>query len=104
MDPRVIYETWAPPDGRWSPWAKPVLFAHLPRGAGGLPAEPPQRASGLVPLVEEAAPSPRDQPGGSLACRLEGDAIPGRDTALVLDLPGLESIDLGLDLVRLGFR
>jgi hypothetical protein len=78
MDPRLIYEIWAPPDGLWSPWVKPVLFAHMT-------------------LVE------MQQPTESHAeCRWEPPASDGR--AMVLDLPGLESIDLGLDLIRHGYR
>jgi hypothetical protein len=79
MDPRVIYETWAPPDGLWSPWAKPVLFAHLRESS---PLPPVQ-----IPEV-----------------RLEWEPAGADRPALVLDLPGLESIGLALELLRLGYR
>ena len=79
MDPRVIYETWAPPDALWSPWAKPVLFAHL----GELGALPP------VEMTE---------------VRSEWKAASADRPALILDLPGLESIRLGLELIQLGYR
>jgi hypothetical protein len=79
MDPRVIYETWAPPDGLWSPWAKPVLFAHL-------------RESGTRPPVEIPE------------VRVEWKPASTHRPALVVDLPGLESIGLALDLLRLGYR
>jgi hypothetical protein len=78
MDPRVIYEIWAPPDGLWSPWVKPVLFAHMQ-------------------LLEMEQPIE-----GHAESRWEPPASGGR--AIVLDLPGLESIDLGLDFIRLGYR
>ncbi len=81
MDPRVIYEAWAPPDGVWSPWAKPVLFAHLS------PREPP----GTVPVP-------------STAPELGLDLAKAGGMALVLDLPGLESLGLGLQLCGHGYR
>jgi hypothetical protein len=79
MDSRDIFETWAPPGGLWSPWAKPVLFAHLTGPAKGPAADVPE-----VRLDPTAAGSP--------------------GAAIVVDLPGLESIGAGLDLARLGFR
>jgi hypothetical protein len=79
MNAREIYQTWAPPESLWSPWAKPVLFAHLARSEK-LPAV-------VIPIV-----------------RLDPAPGPTTGTAIVVDLPGLESISLGLDLARVGFR
>jgi hypothetical protein len=79
MDPRSVFEVWAPPDGPWSPWAKPVLFAHL------------NEASGLPTVEIPEAPLPFELPKSA-------------DTAIVVDLPSLESIGLGLELARLGYR
>ena len=79
MDRRGIFQIWAPPDGRWSPWAKPVLFAHLD-AVQGLPH---------IDMPEIRFPFDRTKAGG---------------TALVVDLPGLESVGLGLELARLGYR
>src|SRR5271157_381954 len=79
MDPRSIYEIWATPHGLWSPWAKPVLFAHLDE-AGNLP---------IVGIPEIQLPFDPSKVGG---------------TAIVVDLPSLESIGLGLELARLGYR
>jgi hypothetical protein len=79
MDRRRLFEIWAPPHGRWSPWAKPVLFAHLD-AAEGLPH---------IDIPEIRLPSDRAKAAG---------------TGIVVDLPGLESIGLGLELARLGFR
>src|ERR1700733_4404881 len=79
MDRRGIFEIWAPPHGRWSPWAKPVLFAHLD-AVEGLPH---------IDIPEITLPFDRTKAGGP---------------ALVVDLPGLESVGLGLELARLGYR
>ncbi len=84
MNPRDVFETWAPSGGVWSPWVKPVLFAHMADRAEGL-----EKAK-----TAEVHPEPPPAPARTLA---EG-------TAIVVDLPGVESIAAGLDLVRLGFR
>ncbi|MDB6111534.1 MAG: hypothetical protein JWR69_3284, partial [Pedosphaera sp.] len=39
MNKEDIYKVWAPADGVWSPWVKPVLFACMPE-------TPPARFSG----------------------------------------------------------
>jgi hypothetical protein len=79
MDRRGLFEIWAPPRGRWSPWAKPVLFAHL----------------------DAATELPRiDMP----EVRFPIDRTKAASTALVVDLRGFESISLGLELARLGYR
>ena len=77
MDRRGIAP--APPHGRWSPWAKPVLFAHID-AVEGLPH---------IDIPEIRLPIDRAKAGG---------------TALVVDLPGLESVGLGLELARRGYR
>jgi hypothetical protein len=71
-----IYPTWAPPDVVWSRWAKPVLFAEaaLPVLTPGVPASPP--------------------PG------FDAD----QQTAVIVDLPGAESVAAGLALAHAGFR
>jgi hypothetical protein len=79
MDPGGIFEIWAPRDGPWSPWAKPVLFAHLDV-VGGLPT---------VEIPEIRLPFDRPKAGGA---------------AIIVDLPSLESIGFGLELARLGYR
>lgn len=71
------YPVWAPPDTVWSRWAKPVLFAE----------------AGLAPLapaaVETVAPP-----------EFRAD----QQTAVIVDLPGAESVAAGLALARAGFR
>ena len=74
-----IFEASAPTGAPWSPWAKPVLFAHLAGAAKG-----------------PAAASAED--------RLDLAAAASSGTAFVVDLPGPESIEAGLELARLGFR
>jgi hypothetical protein len=79
-----IFETWAPAGALWSPWVKPVLFAHLSQ----LPPAPsePQPAAGRSPTDPAWAP-PADDPA-----------------VLVLDLPGELGVRLGLQLAQAGYR
>lgn len=83
MTPEQIYESWAPPGGRWSPWAKPVVFAHLH-------------------LLQESL----DQPWAGESPGLPG-ALPPVEadgaTAIVVDIPGADSVELGLALASRGF-
>lgn len=79
MNKAEIFDIWAPATARWSPWAKPVLFAHL----DSIPAFP-----AAIPQLPDIA----------WARNLDMRA------ALVLDLPGAESVWLGLALTSLGFR
>lgn len=79
MTPRdLVWDIWAPPDGRWTPWVKPVLFAHLTR----LPVN-------LLPSPPEARPVERVAPP---------------DTAYVLDLPGAKGLMAWGKLALRGFR
>jgi hypothetical protein len=84
MDHRDVFEAWAPTGGVWSSWVKPVLFAHMADRPEGI-----EKAT-----LAEVCPEPTPAPATTIA---EG-------TAIVVDLPGTESIAAGLDLVRLGFR
>jgi hypothetical protein len=70
-----IFEAWAPTESPWSAWAKPVLFTQAPLDTS--------------PLGE--LPSP-----GVLAQL--------RDAALVVDVPGKLSVELGLALAEAGFH
>jgi hypothetical protein len=78
MTPEQVYACWAPDESVWSAWAKPVLFAQLEK----IPAA-------SEPIPDFLLPEP-------FAAR--GDA------ALVVDLPGEESVFAGLALARRGFR
>ena len=81
MQPEEVYESWVPPGGAWSLWARPVLFAQM------LPAEkgPPS----AVPWSD-----------------LDVGWVPaaGGDTALVVDLEGEEAVRTGLALAARGYR
>jgi hypothetical protein len=80
-----LFEAWAPPGSVWSRWAKPVLFAE----AG--PRLPISGDNAAAPAAE-SAPEP-----ASLRMPLD------RYTAVVVDLPGAESVRIGLALAREGF-
>ena len=78
MDSQTAYEIWAPRNSVWSTWAKPVLFAHLPRGRVPLPSLAPVDTSWVLSV--------------------------SRRVAIVVDLPGVESVATGLTLAELGYR
>lgn len=84
MNGSELFEVWAPADSVWSRWAKPVLFAERDRMPPIAPAPPPAGPG------EPALPS--------LGLSLD------RHTAVVVDLPGADSVRTGLALAREGFR
>lgn len=75
----VLLLTWAPENSPWSPWAKPVLFAH-----SYLASFLPAGTAEAVALPEW----PTSQEG----------------VALIVDLPGAASVAAGMALARRGFR
>ena len=77
---RELYRIWAPPDSVWSPWVAPSFFAQIFCG---------QTAADSLALAEAACEPP-----------LPFDS----ETAVVIDLPGAESIRLALQLARSGYR
>jgi hypothetical protein len=80
MDGRTAYDAWAPASAIWSDWARPVLFA------------------------QAADAPPDDAPPQTTALDLSWvDAREG-NTAVVVDLPGAMSVELGLALAASGFR
>jgi hypothetical protein len=81
MTAEECFDAWAPSDGIWSQWAKPVLFAQLPS-----PFEVPASTQAAEPF------DPFWIPHGS------------GHTAVVVDLPGTESVACGMALARRGFR
>lgn len=83
MDMQQLFETWAPPSSVWSRWAKPALFTNtvVMSTAAGQPPPPAM---------------PREEP----RLRILEDS----STAFVLDLPGAQSVELGLALARAGYR
>lgn len=79
MSREEIFMIWSPPHAPWSPWVKPILFAHVrdPRG------EPSH--------VQLPPPPHWAQPA-------RGDA------AFVIDLPGQDSLWFAISLATLGYR
>jgi hypothetical protein len=92
VDRESVFDAWAPRDSIWTPWAKPVLFAHvdgidtagfaLPR-ATWIDADLLNLAD---PAAEYRTSAQRPKP------------------AVVVDLPGVESVAVGLALAELGLR
>lgn len=89
MTPAQIYEAWAPAGAPWSPWAKPVLFAHL-LGV---------RESDADLLWREACAT-LTTPPPDLGWLPPADGT----TALVIDLPGAEGVRVGVHLAARGYR
>ncbi|MFN8371462.1 MAG: hypothetical protein U0694_01095 [Anaerolineae bacterium] len=80
MQPREIFEIWAPETSVWSAWAKPVIFAQMKEKGVMVPPD-----SG-VDYEAYWAPNTADR------------------TALIVNLPGDESVRAGLSLVERGYR
>ncbi len=76
-----LYKLWAPDESIWTPWAKPVLFA--------------DNSFDNLPLS--------DAPGWRFL-NLPWAPSLARNTAVVADLPGLESVKVGMVLGQAGFR
>ena len=75
MTPEEVFHRWRGAAGPWAQWIKPSLMTQIPPG------------------VEPREPRPMS---------LEG--IPADDrTALVLDLPGVEAVELGIALMDRGY-
>jgi hypothetical protein len=74
----LLFNLWAPSHSPWSAWVKPVLFAHWPRAV-------PNVDLAVLPGVTWAPPA-AERP------------------AIVVELPGVESVALGLALAEQGYR
>jgi len=79
MTKELIYEVWAPSGALWSPWVKPVLFAAMQVDKLGSATQVNNWDATWAPRVDEGV-------------------------ALVLDLPGPESVRAGLALAERGYR
>jgi|SRR5579862_147791 len=79
MNKEEIFSVWAPEGSPWSNWAKPVLFAHM------------DAAFIDVPQPESAVD-------------LNSFPVADGKTAMVLDLPGAEGVQVGMALAQQGFR
>jgi hypothetical protein len=76
MTPSELFNLWAPAESIWSVWAKPVLFAEM----SSVPmASPLVLPSVILPQVDGPA-------------------------AVVVDLPGRDSVTVGLALAQFGYR
>jgi len=71
-----LFEAWTPPSSPWSRWVKPALFAEMPDG----PPPPPDLNLPEVRLRHDPA------------------------TAVVIDLPGPDSVKTGLALLASGLQ
>ncbi len=91
LDPRQIYEIWAPPQSVWSQWAKPVLFVTGSKGPLGF--SPVDILKTTLPVASQMIPP--DWPDSWLH---------GEHCAIIADLPGELSPLIGLVLARRGFR
>ena len=100
MKREEVHALWAPDGDTWRSWVKPVLFAalpaevtpsdvrHAPREIGD---DPDHHARHLVDALEAGRPvGYRGRPGG--------------DAAVVIDLAGEDSVNMGVALAQLGFR
>lgn len=81
MTGREVYEVWAPAFDEWSPWVKPVLFAEIDDVTAGIIPDQPAEESGLHCGVGAR-----------------------RDTAIIVDLPGPQSLCAGFALAKEGYR
>jgi hypothetical protein len=92
MTNQEAFEVWAPPDGRWSRWVKPVLFAQGGREAYFATVTTPGSPS-AEPLAEDWR---------SMDVSWAPDA--GQPIVIVVDLPGGDSVRMGLALAGRGYR
>lgn len=80
MTIKEIYRVWAPVGVKWSAWVRPVPFVGISEGAGMY-----NYSNLAVPSIDY----------------IEKNLT---DTAIIVDLPGMESVTEGLGLAKLGYR
>jgi hypothetical protein len=73
-----LFRIWAPPDGPWSDWVKPILFANWPRELPAVELPPPPDCTWVPPASEQRA--------------------------LIVEMPGTAAVSLGLSLAEAGYR
>jgi hypothetical protein len=94
MSSEAAFATWAPAEGPWSPWVKPLLFAHEREWTGQSDPE-------LIEVPEPTWLEPTDTVGGYRErTRKRGDL----STAIVVDLPGALGVAWGIAFARKGWR
>lgn len=79
MTREEVFSVWAPPESIWSPWVAPVLFAQTYWDTREMP--------------EQANPQEIPWLGEKMT-----------NSALIVDLPGADSVKLGFALAARGFR
>jgi hypothetical protein len=91
-----VHRAWARPEGQWSPWVKPILFAALADPLKPRPLDPPPGwlTAGVIEPLTVVAPA---------GAPYRGSANTLADTVVVVDLPGAEGVLLGIALARHGF-
>ena len=80
MTGREAYKIWAPAGAGWVEWVKPVPFIE------------PGSTGQIMPVINFTIPDIYYSDGLT------------QDTAVIVDLPGYESVNEGIALARLGFR
>ena len=93
-----LYEMWAPPGAPWSAWAKPVLFVD------GWNAQIAAAVQGLFPGQPPPAPSTPAPSGIAPASPPDVSWAEGFDTAVIADLDGVASVELGVALSERGYQ
>ncbi|HKQ61376.1 MAG TPA: hypothetical protein VJS92_08780 [Candidatus Polarisedimenticolaceae bacterium] len=81
MEREAIFASWAPEDALWSPWAKPVLFTQLTEAD----VAASEKKVEVLPVFTWLP-------------------LAASGTALILDLPGSKSLDVGMTVARAGYR
>lgn len=86
MNPAVVYAWWAPEGAAWSPWVKPVLFAHVD--------------SVMPATIFGAVAAPESPPAWDVFWAPPADG----SSAIVVDAPGDTGVGIGLALASVGYR
>jgi hypothetical protein len=97
----AVLNVWAAEGAPWSPWVKPVLFAHMDPDLDAPAAASHAAAPHWKEILESPSASKTRQHESEGPYRSMSSP---RDVAVVVDLPGASGVDAGLDLAELGFR
>lgn len=94
-----MFAIWAPPESLWSRWAKPVLFTQTSQGKPTV-----QSTAGFYPNTTPAAPEPPIQSSIPQVPQYKWNPSLESNTAIIVNLPGEESVTTGLALAKIGYR
>jgi hypothetical protein len=81
MQQREIFAIWAPQEAVWSRWVNPVIFSQLT----------PSRIAGVIPKSQ-------------FNMNIDHISPPDDSTFVVVNLPGVKSVDLGIALAKIGYQ